>query len=56
MNKRRVFALSLAATVIGAIATASVALADPTSSHGGGAHANQIGVVRIDPTTRWPPT
>jgi hypothetical protein len=49
MNKKRVFALALAAAVIGVIATASVALADPTSSHSGGANANQIGVVRIDP-------
>src|SRR3954449_1833072 len=49
MNKKRVFALALSAAVIGVIATASVALADPTSSHSGGAKANQIGVVRIDP-------
>ena len=49
MNRKRIFALSLAAASVAAIATASVALAAPTSSHSGGANANQIGVVRIDP-------
>lgn len=49
MNRKRIFALALAATVLGLIATASVAWADPTSSHSGGAYANQTGVVRIDP-------
>src|SRR4051794_24200073 len=48
MNKKRFFALSVAAAAFGVIAT-SVALAAPTSSHRGGANANQIGVVRIDP-------
>ena len=32
-----------------AVVGASVAWADPTSSHSGGANANQTGVVRIDP-------
>jgi hypothetical protein len=31
------------------VAAASVALAAPTSTHSGGANANQIGIVRIDP-------
>jgi hypothetical protein len=56
MNKKRVFAPALAAALLGVIGTASVASAAPTSSHSGGANANQIGIVRIDPTTRWPPT
>lgn len=49
MNRKRIFALSLVAAVLGVVATASVALAVPTNSHGGGAMANQIGLVRIDP-------
>jgi hypothetical protein len=48
MSKRRFFAASLAAAMV-AVIGASVALADPTSSHSGGANANQTGVVRIDP-------
>jgi hypothetical protein len=48
MNKR-FLATSLAVALLAAIAT-SVALADPTSSHSGGAYANQIGNVKIDPT------
>jgi hypothetical protein len=48
MHKRR-FLATLAATSAVFIIAASVALADPTSSHSGGANANQIGVVRIDP-------
>jgi hypothetical protein len=49
MNKRRFLALCLAAAF--AVIATSVALASsqkPTSSHSGGANANQIGVVRID--------
>jgi hypothetical protein len=49
MNKKRFFVMSLAAAALAVIGTTSVALADPTSSHSGGANANQIGVVRIDP-------
>src|SRR5215831_19442572 len=49
VNKKRFLVMSLAAATFAVIATASVALADPTSSHSGGANANQIGVVRIDP-------
>ena len=49
MNKKRFFALSVAAATFGIIGMTSVALAIPTSSHSGGANANQIGVVRIDP-------
>jgi hypothetical protein len=49
MTRKRVFAFSLAAALLGLVATASVALATPTSSHGGGAMDAQIGVVRIDP-------
>jgi hypothetical protein len=49
MGKKRRFAAWTAAAIFGAIATASVALADPTSSHSGGANAVQTGVVRIDP-------
>jgi hypothetical protein len=48
MSKRRFVAASIAAAIFGVIAT-SVALADPTSSHSGGANAVQTGVVRIDP-------
>jgi hypothetical protein len=48
MSKRLFFAASIAAAIFGVIA-ASVALADPTSSHSGGANAVQTGVVRIDP-------
>ena len=36
--------------VFSLIGMTAVALADPTSSHSGGANANQTGVVRIDPT------
>lgn len=49
MNKKRFFALSVAAATFGVIGMTSVAWAIPTSSHSGGANANQIGVVRIDP-------
>jgi len=49
MNKKRVFAISLAVATLAVIGTTSVALADPTSSHSGGANAVQTGVVRIDP-------
>jgi hypothetical protein len=48
MNKRRFLAIWLATATFAVIA-ASVALADPTSSHSGGAYANQIGNVTIDP-------
>src|SRR5262245_62322112 len=47
MTKRRFLALWLATATFAVIAT-SVALATPTSSHSGGANANQIGLVRID--------
>jgi hypothetical protein len=50
MNKKRFFALLVAAAAFSVIAMTSVALADPTSSHSGGANAVQTGVVRIDPT------
>jgi hypothetical protein len=49
MNKRRFLAIWLATATVAVIAT-SVALAYPTSSHSGGANADQIGVVRIDPS------
>jgi hypothetical protein len=45
---KRVLAAVLAVAAVGVVAT-SVALADPTSSHSGGAFANQIGNVKIDP-------
>jgi hypothetical protein len=48
MNKKRFFAVSLAAATVAVIGATSVALADPTSSHSGGANAVQTGVVRID--------
>jgi hypothetical protein len=48
MIKKRFSAAMLVATALAVIAT-SVAWADPTSSHSGGAFANQTGVVRIDP-------
>ena len=49
MNKKRFFAASLAAATFAVISATSVAWADPTSSHSGGANAVQTGVVRIDP-------
>jgi hypothetical protein len=49
MNKKRLSAATLVAAAMAVIGT-SVASADPTSSHSGGANANQTGVVRIDPT------
>jgi hypothetical protein len=49
MVRTRFLAASVLAAVFGAVALASVALADPTSSHSGGANAVQTGVVRIDP-------
>ena len=49
MSKKRLSAATFVATALAVIAT-SVAWADPTSSHSGGANANQTGVVRIDPT------
>jgi hypothetical protein len=48
MSKKRFSAATLVATALAVIA-ASVAFADPTSSHSGGANAVQTGVVRIDP-------
>jgi hypothetical protein len=51
MSKKRFFALSVSAAALSAVCMVSVAWAVPTSSHGGGANAVQIGVVRIDPTT-----
>jgi hypothetical protein len=48
MSKNRFLAATLFAAAVAVIAT-SVAWADPTSSHSGGANAVQIGVVRIDP-------
>src|SRR3954465_7157957 len=47
MNKKRLSAATLVAAAMAVIGT-SVASADPTSSHSGGANANQTGVVRID--------
>jgi hypothetical protein len=47
--RTRFLAASVLAAIVGAIALASVAMADPTSSHSGGANAVQTGVVRIDP-------
>lgn len=49
MSKKRLSVAIVAAAALAVIA-ASVALADPTSSHSGGAMANQTGVVRIDPS------
>ena len=49
MNKKRFFALSVAAATFGVIGMTSAAWAVPTSSHSGGANAVQTGVVRIDP-------
>jgi hypothetical protein len=49
MNKKRFFAMSLAAATFAVVGATSVAWADPTSSHSGGAKAVQTGVVRIDP-------
>jgi hypothetical protein len=48
MTKKRFLAASLAAATLAVIGT-SVAWADPTSSHSGGANAVQTGVVQIDP-------
>jgi hypothetical protein len=49
MNKKGFFAVSLAAATLAVIGATSVAWADPTSTHSGGANAVQTGVVRIDP-------
>src|SRR5678815_377953 len=51
MSKKRLSAATFVATALAVIA-ASVASAEPTSSHSGGANANQIGVVRIDATNQ----
>jgi len=48
LNKKSFLAVGLAVVAL-AVAMASSALADPTSSHSGGAFANQIGNVKIDP-------
>ena len=48
MTRKRFSVAALVAMALAVIAT-SVAWADPTSSHSGGAFANQTGVVRIDP-------
>src|SRR5882757_9736137 len=48
MSKKRLSAATFVAMALAVIAT-SVAWADPTSNHSGGANANQTGVVRIDP-------
>src|SRR4029450_1915021 len=49
MNKKRFFAMSLAAATFAVVGATSVAWADPTSSHSGGANAVQTGGVRIGP-------
>ncbi len=49
VNKKRFFGLPLALAAAAAIGTTSLAWAQPTSSHSGGANAVQTGVVRIDP-------
>jgi len=49
VNKKRFLAMALAAATMVIGGTAAVAWATPTSTHSGGAMANQIGVVRIDP-------
>src|SRR3954470_13923313 len=49
MTKKRLFLVALAAATFFVVGATSVALADPTSSHSGGAKAVQTGVVRIDP-------
>ena len=49
MNAKRFVGLLVAVAALAVIGATSVALADPTSSHSGGANANQTGVVRIDP-------
>lgn len=55
MTKKGFLAISLAVSAL-AVALASTAWADPTSTHSGGAFANQIGNVKIDrnnPTVAW---
>jgi hypothetical protein len=50
MNKKRLFAASVAVlALLSLIGMTAVAFGFPTNSHSGGANANQIGVVRIDP-------
>jgi hypothetical protein len=49
MTKKRFAAVSAAAATLVVLGATSVAWADPTSSHSGGANAVQTGVVRIDP-------
>jgi len=48
MNKKRRFAAAIAVATVAVIGTASLAWAQPTSSHSGGANAIQTGLVRID--------
>ena len=48
MSKKRLTVASIAAAAL-AVVLASVAFADPTSTHSGGANANQTGNVKIDP-------
>jgi hypothetical protein len=51
MKNKRLLAASVAVlAAFSLIGMTAVALAYPTSSHSGGANANQTGVVRIDPT------
>ena len=51
MKNKRLFAASVAVlAMMSLIGMTAVAWADPTSSHSGGANANQTGVVRIDPS------
>jgi hypothetical protein len=56
MTKKLFFALTLAAATLAVIGATSVAWADPTSSHSGGANAVQTGVVRIDRNNPRSPT
>jgi hypothetical protein len=49
VNTKRRLATSLAVAAVAVIGSATVAWAQPTSSHSGGANAVQTGVVRIDP-------
>ena len=49
MHTKRLFAASFVVAIFALAVVASVAWADPTSTHSGGANAVQTGVVRIDP-------
>jgi hypothetical protein len=49
MHQKRSIGLSIGLAMIVVVGMSTIAGADPTSTHSGGGHAVQTGVVRIDP-------